>query len=79
MYITVERYSGYLYWEQYLEQHLTLFMCIVLSSNIPDPLIHNFRRPRKLSTSIPELAWLLLAYVIAASPISSLAKTIYLF
>ncbi|MGZ3615703.1 MAG: hypothetical protein ACXWOL_02205 [Ktedonobacteraceae bacterium] len=43
-----------------------------------DPLIHNFRRPRRLSTSIAELAWLLLAFVIAASPISSLAKTILL-
>ena len=43
-----------------------------------DPLIHNLRRPRRLTTSIAELAWLLLAYVIAASPISSLAKTILL-
>lgn len=43
-----------------------------------DPLIQNFRHARRLSTSIAELAWLLLAYVIAASPISSLSKTILL-
>ena len=43
-----------------------------------DPLIHNFRHPRRLAISIAELAWLLLAYMIAASPISSLAKTVLL-
>jgi hypothetical protein len=43
-----------------------------------DPLIHNLRRPRRLSTSIAELTWLLLAYVITASPINSLAKTLLL-
>ena len=43
-----------------------------------DPLIHNLRRPRRLTISIAELAWILLAYVIAASPISPLAKTILL-
>jgi hypothetical protein len=43
-----------------------------------DPLIHNLRRPRRLTTSIAELTWLLLAYLIAASPISSLAKAVLL-
>ena len=43
-----------------------------------DPLIHNLRRPRRLTTSIAELSWLLLAYVIAASALSSIAKAILL-
>ncbi|HYT37395.1 MAG TPA: hypothetical protein VEL49_09470 [Ktedonobacteraceae bacterium] len=53
-------------------------VAIGYSHPLIDPLIHNLRRPRRLTTSIAELAWLLLAYVIAASPISSLAKTILL-
>ena len=53
-------------------------VAIGYSHPLVDPLIHNLRRTRRLSTSIAELAWLLLAYVIAASPISSLAKTILL-
>ena len=53
-------------------------VAIGYSHPLIDPLIHNLRRPRRLTTSIAELAWLLLAYVIVASPISSLAKTILL-
>src|SRR6266581_7725546 len=53
-------------------------VAIGYSHPLIDPLIHNLRRPRRLTTSIAELAWLLLAYVIAASPISSLAKTVLL-
>jgi len=53
-------------------------VAIGYSHPLIDPLIHNLRRPRRLSSSIAELAWLLLAYVIAASPISSLAKTVLL-
>ena len=53
-------------------------VAIGYSHPLIDPIIHNLRRPRRLTTSIAELAWLLLAYVIAASPISSLAKTILL-
>jgi hypothetical protein len=53
-------------------------VAIGYSHPLIDPLIHNLRRPHRLSSSIAELAWLLLAYVIAASPISSLAKAILL-
>ncbi len=53
-------------------------VAIGYSHPLTDPLIHNLRRPRRLTMSIAELAWLLLAYVIAASPISSLAKTVLL-
>jgi hypothetical protein len=50
-------------------------VAIGYSHPLVDPLIHNLLRPRRLTTSIVELTWLLLAYLIAASPISSLAKT----
>src|SRR6266436_4223273 len=50
-------------------------VAIGYSHPLVDPIIHNSRRPRRLITSIAELSWLLLAYLIAASPISSLAKT----
>ena len=50
-------------------------VAIGYSHPLVDPIIHNLRRPRRLITSIAELSWLLLAYLIAASPISSLAKT----
>jgi hypothetical protein len=53
-------------------------VAIGYSHPLIDPLIHNVRLPRRLTISIAELAWLLLAYVIAASPISSLAKTVLL-
>lgn len=53
-------------------------VAIGYSHPLVDPLIHNLRRPRQLKTSIAQLAWLLLAYLITASPISSLAKTILL-
>jgi Insulin-induced protein (INSIG) len=53
-------------------------VAIGYSHPLIDPLIQNFRRTRRLSVSIAELAWILLAYVIAASPISSLAKIILL-
>ncbi len=43
-----------------------------------DPLIHNIRRPRRLTTSIAELSWLLLAYVIAAGAFTSISKVILL-
>ena len=54
-------------------------VAIGFSHPLADPLINNLRRPRKLITSIAELSWLLLAYLIAASPISSLAKTALFF
>jgi hypothetical protein len=43
-----------------------------------DPLTRNVRRAYRVTTSIAELTWLLLAYLIAASPINSLAKTMLL-
>src|SRR5437870_12122491 len=53
-------------------------VAIGYSHPLVDPLIHNIRRPRRVSTSIAELAWLLLAYLVAASPLDSLAKTVLL-
>lgn len=53
-------------------------VAIGYSHPLIDPILHNFRHSRRLSTSIAELSWLLLAYVIAASPISSLSKAILL-
>ena len=59
-----------------------LFGCaaaaIGYSHPLIDPLIHNMRRPRRLSTSIAELSWLLLAYVITASTFTSISKVILL-
>jgi hypothetical protein len=56
------------------------FAAIAIGYSHPfiDPLIHNVRYHRRLAISIAELAWLLLAYLIAASPISSQAKSILL-
>jgi len=53
-------------------------VAIGYSHPLIDPLIHNIRHSRRLAISIAELAWLLLAYMIAASPVSSLAKTVLL-
>src|SRR6266480_4738552 len=81
VYSHVERYSspalfGLAWWVPLLFG--VAAVAIGYSHPLVDPLIHNLRRPRRLTTSIAELAWLLLAYVIAASPISSLAKTVLL-
>ncbi len=81
VYSSVEKYPrpaflGVAWWVPLLFGFATI--AIGYSHPLVDPLIHNLRRPRRLSTSIAELAWLLLAYVIAASSISSLAKTILL-
>jgi hypothetical protein len=87
---TLDAFHVYSYVEQY--PHPVLFgvtwwvpllfgsavVVIGYSHPLVDPLIHNLRRPRRLTTSIAQLAWLLLAYLIAASPISSLAKAILL-
>lgn len=81
VYTSVERYSrpaflGVAWWVP------LLFGCgaVAISYSHPfiDPLIHNMRRPRRLSTSIFELSWLLLAYVIAASTFTTLSKAILL-
>jgi hypothetical protein len=40
-----------------------------------DPLIHNIRPPRRISMNIAELGWLVLAYLVTASPLGSIAKT----
>ncbi len=53
-------------------------VAIGYSHPLVDPLIHNIRRPRRLTTSIAELAWLALAYLVVASPLDSLAKTVLL-
>ena len=81
VYSFVEQYTrpaflGVAWWVPLLFGFATV--AIGYSHPLFDPLIHNLRRPRRLTTSIAELAWLLLAYVIAASPISSLAKTVLL-
>ena len=81
VYNYVEQYSkpaflGVAWWVPFLFGFAVV--AIGYSHPLIDPLIHNFRRPRRLITSIAELAWLLLAYVIAAGPISSLAKAVLL-
>ena len=81
VYSYIEQYTrptflGVAWWVPLLFGSATVV--IGYSHPLIDPLVHNSRRPRRLATSIAELAWLLLAYVIAASPISSLAKTILL-
>jgi len=81
VYSSVEQYPnpaflGVAWWVPFL------FGCAAVaigySHPIIDPLIHNIRRPRRLSTSIAELSWLLLAYVIAATAFTSMAKVILL-
>lgn len=81
VFTSVEQYTrpvflGVAWWVPLLFGFATV--TIGFTHPLVDPLIHNLRRPRRLSTSIAELAWLLLAYVIVASSISSLAKTILL-
>ncbi len=49
-------------------------VAIGYSHPLVDPLIHNIRPPRRISTSVAELGWLALAYLVAASPLGSLAK-----
>lgn len=49
-------------------------VAIGYSHPLVDPLIHNIRPPRRISTSVAELGWLVLAYLVAASPLGSLAK-----
>ena len=81
VYSSIERYSrpaflGVAWWVP------LLFGCAAVaigySHPLVDPLIHNIRRPRRLSTSIAELSWLLLAYVIAAGSFASMTKAILL-
>jgi hypothetical protein len=50
-------------------------VAIGFSHPLVDPLIGNVRPPRRLVTSIGELSWLLLAYLVGASMLDSLAKT----
>ena len=81
VYTSVEQYTrpvflGLAWWVPLLFGFATV--AIGYTHPLVDPLIHNLRRPRRLSTSIAELTWLLLAYVIVASSTSSLAKTILL-
>ncbi len=81
VYSSIERYPrpaffGVAWWVPLLFG----FAAVAIGFSHPfiDPLIHNLRRPRSLLTSFAELSWLLLAYVIAASPITSIAKAILL-
>src|SRR5437867_1646758 len=81
VYSDVERYPtpvlfGVAWWVPLLFGSAAV--AIGYSHLLVDPLIHNIRRPRRVSTSIAELAWLLLAYLVAASPLDSLAKTVLL-
>jgi hypothetical protein len=78
VYSHVERYTrpvlfGLAWWVPLLFGAAAV--AIGYSHPLVDPLIHNLRPPRRLTTSIAELAWLLLAYLVAASPLDSLAKT----
>ena len=81
VYSSIERYHrpaflGIAWWVPLLFGFATVF--IGYSHPFIDPLIHNIRRPRRLITSIAELSWLLLAYVIAASTFTSISKAILL-
>jgi hypothetical protein len=81
VYSSIERYSrpaflGVAWWVPLLFGFATV--SIGYSHPFIDPLMHNIRRPRRLTTSIAELSWLLLAYVIAASTLSSISKAILL-
>jgi hypothetical protein len=49
-------------------------VAIGYSHPLVDPLIHNIRPARRISTSIAELGWLVLAYLVTASPLGSIAK-----
>jgi hypothetical protein len=78
VYSHVERYAmpvlfGLVWWVPLLFG--TAAVAIGYSHPLVDPLIHNIRPHRRLTTSIAELGWLLLAYLIAASPVDSIAKT----
>jgi hypothetical protein len=81
VYSYVERYPtpvlfGTAWWVPFLFGSAAV--AIGYSHPLVDPLIHNMRRPRRISTSIAELTWLLLAYLVAASPLDSPAKTVLL-
>src|SRR5206468_2247841 len=49
-------------------------VAIGYSHPLADPLLHNRRRPRRIWVSLAALAWLVLAYLISASFLDSLAK-----
>jgi hypothetical protein len=81
VYSSIERYHrpaflGVAWWVPLLFGFATV--SIGYSHPFMDPLIHNIRRPRRLTTSIAELSWLLLAYVIAAGTFTSISKAILL-
>jgi insulin-induced protein INSIG len=78
VYSHVERYArpvlfGLAWWVPLLFGAAAV--AIGYSHPLVDPLIHNARPYRRLATSITELTWLLLAYLVAASPLDSIAKT----
>ena len=49
-------------------------VAIGYSHPLVDPLLHNRRRPRRISVSLGALTWLVLAYLITASFLDSRAK-----
>ena len=78
VYSHVERYArpiffGLAWWVPLLFG--TAAVAIGYSHPLVDPLIHNIRPHRRLTASITELGWLMLAYLIAASPVGSFART----
>ncbi len=73
----VERYSrpvlfGLAWWVPLLFGAAAV--AIGYSHPLVDPLISNIRPPRRLTISLGELSWLLLAYLVGASMLDSLAK-----
>ncbi len=73
----VERYSrpvlfGLAWWAPLLFGAAAV--AIGYSHPLVDPLIGNIRPPRRLTTSIGELSWLLLAQLVGASMLDSIAK-----
>ncbi len=78
VYSYVEQYTrpsffGVAWWVPFLFGSAAV--AIGYSHPLVDPLVHNIRPPRRISTSIAELGWLVLAYLVAASPLGSIAKT----
>jgi hypothetical protein len=49
-------------------------VAIGYSHPLADPLLHNRRRPHRILVSLGELTWLVLAYLVTASFLDSLAK-----
>ncbi|HZU70052.1 MAG TPA: hypothetical protein VFA09_22465 [Ktedonobacteraceae bacterium] len=77
VYSHVERYSmpvlfGMAWWVPLLFG--AAVVAIGYSHPLVDPLIGNIRPPRRLTISIGELSWLLLAQLVGASMLDSIAK-----